>query len=457
MAPKAMKKPAAKTNAATEASPLALTDREAELLVGNTQEEENHEEEEEQEEEQKEEDELEEEEAEEEKKDTNTKPKGAKAKAKKKTSPKPKAKGKGKTAKKTMKRPAARGSDEDEEKKKETLADKCEKWQHLGKQGKKRAAEDEEEEEGDDDTAEKRHRGKARKFKKMSDPGAIPEHIMLMFEKEAAKHPKPRKFKSDLINKLVKEDGNGGYTMCADDPWFQQQKEMIHKKYGKDEHQGTPRDVFAYQVFHGNFEALDSASQKGSVQQWTQDGVDSCGYRKTKAGVENSKQEMTKFGANQVQLKGSQYQALNKAFRTMSWKFSMDGQDTMAQVGGTSSGSGQAKPLENAGLTKEMVETLTEAKNAHEKLHSTAMKLLSKCCCLDDKKEFKTTVMALKDWSLKNDHILTWQACFFICYYTRMYMCMQHHSSYFLGTWPITFHVVSACCFPARSFQIHKL
>ena len=256
----------------------------------------------------------------------------------------------------------------------------------------------------------------------MSDPGAIPEHIMLMFETEAAKHPKPRKFKSDLINKLVKEDGNGGYTMCADDPWFQQQKEMIHKKYGKDEHQGTPRDVFAYQVFHGNFEALDSASQKGSVQQWTQDGVDSCGYRKTKAGVENSKQEMTKFGANQVQLKGSQYQALNKAFRTMSWKFSMDGQDTMAQVGGTSSGSGQAKPLENAGLTKEMVETLTEAKNAHEKLHSTAMKLLSKFSCLDDKKEFKTTVMALKDWSLKNDHILTWQAFFYLLLHKNVHV-----------------------------------
>ena len=417
MAPKAKKRPAAHKAAATETTVLAIADSSCETEVMENNEDDKQEEDNGVQEEEKETKSGEEEEKENE--DGTTKPKTAKTNKQNKLYTKPKAKASGKTLKKIMKRPAGKGQDDDDdEKKKETLAAKCEKWQHLGQQGKRRFAEDEEEEGEDDDednTEEKRHRGKARKFKKMADSGAIPDHIMQMFEKEASKHPKPRKFKFDLINKLFKEDGNGGYTMCADDPWFQQQKEMLHKKYGRDEQQGTPRDAFAYQVFHGNFEALDAAIQRGSVQQWDQDGVEFCGYRKTKAGVANEKQEATKFGGKQVQLKGSQYQALNKAFKSMSWNFSDPQQNPLplGNGGGNSSGSGKSKPIENAGLTKKMMETLTEAKNAHEKLHSTAMKLLHKCSCLDDKKEFKATVIALKDWSLKNDNILTWQAWLF--------------------------------------------
>lgn len=313
-----------------------------------------------------------------------------------------------------MKRPAAKGEKDDEKDKKEkteSLKDKTEKWKQVGNKGTQQSdscsAEEEEEDESSGEK-QKRARGKAKKFKKMADSGAIPDHIWELFQKESAKHPKPRQFKTQLINKLFKDDGKGGYIMCAEDPWFQQQQEVFHKKYGKDEQQGTPRDVFLYQVFHGNSDALDTAIQNGSVQQWEQDGIPWCGFRKTKAGVENAKKDLSKVGAKQVKLDGSQYQAISKAFKTLSWSFDQGGGGS---GGGSlpSSGSGKRKAVEDVGLTKEMATTLQDAKNAQEKLHATAMKLLNKCSSVDDKKDFKVTVMALKNLALKNDHVLTWK------------------------------------------------
>lgn len=320
-----------------------------------------------------------------------------------------------KAGKKTppMKRPAAKGEKDDEKDKKEkteSLKDKTEKWKQVGNKGTQQSdscSAEEEEEDESSGAKQKRARGKAKKFKKMADSGAIPDHIWELFQKESAKHPKPRQFKTQLINKLFKDDGNGGYIMCAEDPWFQQQQEVFHKRYGKDEQQGTPRDVFLYQVFHGNSDALDTAIQNGSVQQWEQDGIPWCGFRKTKAGVENAKKDISKVGAKQVKLDGSQYQAISKAFKTLSWSFDQDGGGS---GGGSLPSSGsKRKAVEDVGLTKEMATTLQDAKNAQEKLHATAMKLLNKCSSVDDKKDFKVTVMALKNLALKNDHVLTWK------------------------------------------------
>ena len=141
-----------------------------------------------------------------------------------------------------MKRPAAATGDEEKDKK-ESLFAKTEKWKQVGTKGTKQPCPSSSSDgDGENDKEEqKRQRGKAKKFKRMADAGAIPDHIWEMFSKEAAKHPKPRQFKTMLINKLFKEDGSGGYIMCAEDPWFQQQKEIFHKRYGKmnsREHQG---------------------------------------------------------------------------------------------------------------------------------------------------------------------------------------------------------------------------
>ena len=173
---------------------------------------------------------------------------------------------------------------------------------------------------------------------------------------------------------------------------------------------GTPRDVFLFQSFVGNEAALDDAIQNGSVQQWDEAGILYCGYRKTKAGIEKSKQESVKTGGGSVDLSQEQYKLMGKAFKTMSWTF---GDMALADEAGARSSSSsnvkKLKSLENVGLTKPMIDLITDAKGSQDKLHASAMKLLNKCSSLTDKQEFKATVLALKDFSLKNEHVLTWQ------------------------------------------------
>lgn len=328
----------------------------------------------------------------------------AKVKSKALAKPKPKAKNKGKPHKDENKNKG--NKDVKEEPKKEDLLSKTEKWAHgcLEEKGEGVAASEEEEEHGD-----KRSRGKAKKFKKMQDAGAIPDHIMELFSGEAAKAG-GRKYKTDLINKLFKENGKGGWEMDATAPWFEASKTAYHKKFGKEENIGTPRDVFLFQSFMGNEAALDKAIENGSVQQWDEAGILYCGYRKTTAGIEKSKRESVKTGGGSVDLNQEQYKLMGKAFKTMSWSFGdLTIQDDSGERSSSSSNVKKQKSLENVGLTKPMIDLITDAKGSQDKLHASAMKLLNKCSSLADKQEFKATALALKDFSHKNEHVLTWK------------------------------------------------
>jgi hypothetical protein len=68
--------------------------------------------------------------------------------------------------------------------------------------------------------------------------------------------------------------------------------------------------------------------------------------------------------------------------------------------------------LEAEGLTKEMTEVLADAKQAHERTHQAAMKLLGKCTNGTDKKKFKETVISIQAWAQKNHNVLTWKESF---------------------------------------------
>ena len=60
-----------------------------------------------------------------------------------------------------------------------------------------------------------------------------------------------------------------------------------YKRYGKDESTGFPKDVFLWQTFHGNKEALEAAIANGSVQEYKKDGVQFYSFQKSKTGVES--------------------------------------------------------------------------------------------------------------------------------------------------------------------------
>lgn len=270
------------------------------------------------------------------------------------------------------------------------------------------SGEEEGSQEGDDEGV--RSRGKAKKYKKLLDAKAIPDHIREMIEVESTKVSNPRKYKTELINKLFEANGKGGYEMTAKKPIFETFRESYHKRYGKDERQGTPRSVFLWQIFHGQEQALLDSIADGSVQEWEQDGVKFCGFRKTKAGVEKVSSNVQRMEAGAQDLTQDQYKTLSKAFSTLSWDFQVGDPVNTGGTGTASSVSGsKVKSIENAGLTPQMEALLADAKGANERLLGACLKLLSKCTEEADKQSFKQTILDLKAWISKDNHVLTWK------------------------------------------------
>ena len=232
-----------------------------------------------------------------------------------------------------------------------------------------------------------------------------------MIEVESKKQTNPRAYRTNLINKLFESNGKGGYQMTATKPEFEVYREAWHRKYGRDERKGTPRQVFLWQVFHGQKDALENAISEGHVQVWDQDGTEFCGFRQTVAGVEKASQEMQKLYAGKVHLEKDEFSTMRKAFSNMSWEFGLENK----QLEEASSSVVNQKSIEQAGLTKAMEEMLSEAKQAQERLLTTCLKLLGKCTDESDKRAFKGTVMEIKDWVNKNDTVLTWKDCCSCC------------------------------------------
>ena len=271
---------------------------------------------------------------------------------------------------------------------------------------------DEDEQDEDEEGDEKRDHGKSRKYKRLLDAKAIPAHIIEMIDVESKKAEYPRKAKTELINKLFTKDKKGNLNMVANQPIFENYKEAYHKRYGREEQQGKPRTVFLWSVFQGNEEALKAAIHEGAVSCWVQDGQPYCGFKATTAGVEKASSSYQKLSGGGIELKNQEYNTLSKTFASMAWEFG-------SGASGSGGHSGQApefrtpekrqKTIENVGLTTEMIDLITDAKNANQRLETGCLKLLSKCTDEVEKKKFKATVLEIKDWISQNESILTWK------------------------------------------------
>ena len=181
----------------------------------------------------------------------------------------------------------------------ESFADKALQWKLAAEEKAKatketpkeeeEAAEKEDDEVGDE-TAEKRDLAKARKFKRMSDAGAIPDHIYEALEKAKTRSSA----QTALINQLFEKNGRGKLTMKLEKPVFEVTKSAKHQKYGKDETIGVPRNVMLHRDFRGDELALSASIAKGTVLVWMQDGVEFAGYRQTVAGIGKKVDEKTR-------------------------------------------------------------------------------------------------------------------------------------------------------------------
>ncbi|CAL1149260.1 unnamed protein product, partial [Cladocopium goreaui] len=184
---------------------------------------------------------------------------------------------------------------------------------------------------------------------------------------------------------------------------------LMDKTKAWDQDTGMPSDVFLWSTFQGNEQALEKAISNGSVQEYQQDGVTFCSFRKTKAGIESGTQQELHVKSGQVELDQGQYTALSRAFSSIALTFDDETEEGTEQKAESLGQEKQLKQLEAEGLTKEMTEVLADAKQAHERTHQAAMKLLGKCTNGTDKKKFKETVISIQAWAQKNHNVLTWK------------------------------------------------
>ena len=269
----------------------------------------------------------------------------------------------------------------------------------------------------EDSLEEAREKGKGIKWKKLCDQGAIPEHIIDMFNKEALKHKSPRQYRTKLINPLFSKDPKTGrYEMMPNQPFFENYKLATSTKYGDDKMKGQPRSVFLYSHFHGSEEGLNSAIQLGDVQCWQQNGTVYCGFHQTTAGTKKENIQGHKLSAGQVDVDQEQFKVLGKAFQKMAWSFD-DGQQAGTGPSLVAKKEKAPKKLEE-GMTPAMLAMAREAKQSVEKLLGSAMKIVGKAPS-EESKGVKVVIMKLKEIITSLEHVLLFEArplCFQFCF-----------------------------------------
>ena len=292
----------------------------------------------------------------------------------------------------------------------ESFADKAYQWK-LAAEEKNEAQEKAEEEQepqehdgdlDDDDGSEaKRDLAKARKFKRMADAGAIPEHIQ-----EALSKAKTRASRTSLINELFEKNDRGKLILKADKPVFQTKKAAKHQKFGRDETIGVPKDVLLHRDYRGDETALEASIAKGTVVVWRQDGVEFAGYRQTVAGIGKVVEDKSETKSGEKEINNDTFQVLDKAFRGMTFSFDQDDQPRQA-IAAEPASSKEPQVLKQ--FTDAQKSLLEEAKGAMERLHSGSMRMISKCSQAKDKESFKPHMLAMKAWMDRDDHLLLWK------------------------------------------------
>ena len=132
--------------------------------------------------------------------------------------PKVTAKAKGSAHKNKKEKKEKKEQNEKPKEEKGSFADKIKKWTQDDDEDKPK-------DDGSDEDDSNRELCKARKWKRMTDAGAIPGHIA-----EVMRNAKTRAAKTKIINELFEKDSKGKLAMKANKPIFAAAKEAYHKK-----------------------------------------------------------------------------------------------------------------------------------------------------------------------------------------------------------------------------------
>ena len=235
----------------------------------------------------------------------------------------------------------------------------------------------------------KRDLAKARKYKRMSDSQALPEHIQ-----ECMAKAKTRADKSRLINELFEKDSKGNMIMKADKPVFTSVQKAKHTKLGQDVTIGEPYDIFLHRVFHGDESAMTRAQEKGSVTQ------------ADNSGISKKVDDIHQVEGGKKEVSQETYGALSKAFNSMAFVFGDN--EGPATGNNPSSAAASSEPAVQKELTEAQKKLVQDAKASMERLCAGAMKMMGKCSSVADKEKFKPHIISIRSWIAKDDHMLLW-------------------------------------------------
>lgn len=206
--------------------------------------------------------------------------------------------------------------------------------------------EEEEQENEEDETPENqetRDFNKARKFNKMLSKGQIPAEVMKLYEDAASKSPKPRLFRTQLINRLFKKSSSGEYVLSTGDNAFQSWVQSVDKKFATSEQVGIPYSVMLWQIFQGNTAAMADAEKKGDVHE--KDGM--WYHGRVTAGRTKENQQSMQLDGGRTKLSVDEFADMQGHFMKRPWSqygaAVADEAEAPPQASGPSSGSGVSR------------------------------------------------------------------------------------------------------------------
>ena len=249
-----------------------------------------------------------------------------------------------------IKRPAAAKS--------KSLKDQCEDWKLALTASQGTESEDEQE------TGTHRDKGKGVKFQKLK--SQLPKHTQHMYDVDALQHSSPREFRTMIINKLFKRQGNGTLVLNTKDAVFEESRNVFERKFGKDQSKAMPKSLLVGLYFQGNTANFQAALEAGDIEEIEDQGKLFYAFKELKSGAERGAIKNQNFNAGHQKLSSNDYNDAVALVDSLGWSFSVAPKDAKQLA------------LGNGGLPESAQKSFALAKGACEKLDKQAMSLLNK-------------------------------------------------------------------------------
>eukprot|EP00435_Cladocopium_sp_Y103_P033011 s3046_g8.t1 len=220
--------------------------------------------------------------------------------------------------------------------------------------------------EGEEGQLAVRDKQKAQKFHKMMSQGALPDHIVHMFNVESKKAKEgQRAYQSKLINQLFSKNDDGTYRLQTDRQEFQEYRAVFHQSIAKDKTESLSRTVMLASHFHGNETLMKKAIDNGELvaKRDPESQIECLQFRKlSSAEVRGNEEGARVQGAKKISRE--QAHVMSDVMMKLKWKFQLT--------------KAEEKAVDETNEIPESVKKLaTKAKDACERLLKDGSKLVS--------------------------------------------------------------------------------